>query len=113
MEIKVRNLNAATVKQIDELAKKKKMSREQFLRIYLEKLAHVDPFIQEKNRMEEAIQRFIIVLERMLEIVKENNEEVKMLKTLFLMITDTGNDEIDHFINTFGGDMDGKDRKNI
>ncbi|MGG3102097.1 hypothetical protein ABEP12_02220 [Bacillus velezensis] len=49
MEIKVRNLNPKTVKAIDEIAKEKKMSRQQFLWNLLENYVASEK-LQEMNR---------------------------------------------------------------
>lgn len=45
-EIKIRNLDKSLIYRIDELAKAKGMSREQYLRIQLELLAH-SPLLRE------------------------------------------------------------------
>lgn len=49
LEIKVRNLNPKTVKAIDEIAKEKKMSRQQFLWNLLENYVASEK-LQEMNR---------------------------------------------------------------
>lgn len=49
MEIKVRNVDVVAVKKIDELAKKKKLSRNEYLKLHIEKLAHMDVFLEERK----------------------------------------------------------------
>ncbi|MEK4031290.1 hypothetical protein MKZ02_22565 [Pseudobacillus sp. FSL P4-0506] len=113
MDIKIRKIDVAAVKKIDQMAKKKNLSRNEFLKIHLEKLAYIDPFIQERNQIEESIHHFIAVLGRVTDMVKENNEEVKKLKTLFLMMMDTEESEVDQFMNIFGGGSSEPDKKNL
>lgn len=45
-EIKIRNLDPVILKKIDEMAKKKNLSREEYLRRYLTKISELEDVIQ-------------------------------------------------------------------
>ena len=45
-EIKIRNLDPVILKKIDETAKKKNLSREEYLRRYLTKISELEDVIQ-------------------------------------------------------------------
>lgn len=55
MEIKVRNIDPVAVKKIDELARSKKLSRNEFLKIYLEKLSVLDNLNENERRFEASL----------------------------------------------------------
>lgn len=82
MEIKVRNVDLAAVKKIDELAKKKGMSRNEFLKLYVEKLTLVSVHQEERLRLEELIHASLIALEKMneqLNSIEQNTNKVKKI----------------------------------
>ena len=45
-EIKIRNLDPVILQKIDEMAKKKNLSREEYLRRYLTKISELEDVIQ-------------------------------------------------------------------
>lgn len=55
LEVKIRNLSAATVRHLDELAHKKGISRNELLREYLDQLAMMDGLIQLENKYEQLV----------------------------------------------------------
>lgn len=82
MEIKVRNVDVAAVKKIDELAKQKGMSRNQFLKLYVENLALVSVHQEERLRLEEFTHASLIALEKMndqLNRIEQNTNKVKKI----------------------------------
>lgn len=58
MDIKVRNIDPTAVKKIDELAKKKGTSRNEFVRIQLKKLASENILKDEYMKMTEIFTEF-------------------------------------------------------
>lgn len=101
VEIKVRNIDVVTVKKIDELAKSKGMSRNAYLKNQIEKLAWVDVLQEERNRFEETLQMVAEILGRLIKMTQEQHDEIMKLKTIFMMIMDIDEDEVDSFINEF------------
>ncbi|HDM9645724.1 TPA: hypothetical protein P0508_003129, partial [Listeria monocytogenes] len=53
-EVKIRDLDAAVVKQLDQLAREKKMSRESFLRQFLTSIAALEESNHLIGKQEEA-----------------------------------------------------------
>lgn len=56
-EVKIRDLDAAVVKQLDQLAREKKMSRESFLRQFLTSIAALEESNHLIGKQEEAFQK--------------------------------------------------------
>lgn len=56
-EIKIRDLDAAVVKQLDQMAREKKMSRESFLRQYLTSIAALEETNHLIGKQEVAFQK--------------------------------------------------------
>lgn len=56
MDIFLRNLDEAAIKHIDELAERKGISRQEFLKNYLELLAHYPTLIQREDRLEKIVE---------------------------------------------------------
>lgn len=78
MEIKIRNLEPATVKKIDELAKQKGISRQEYLKSHLESFAVSGLHSDIIDRYEKQLQVNNMLLEKntqtmneMIEIFKE------------------------------------------
>ncbi|MEG1427798.1 MAG: hypothetical protein RSC76_08940 [Oscillospiraceae bacterium] len=68
MEIKIRNINPAAVKKIDELANKKNQSRNEYLKNMLEVFTGLEEF----KKFEERYQTVI----RSMEIIVQHNSDV-------------------------------------
>lgn len=82
MDIKIRNLDVVIVKKIDEMAKKKGMSRNEFLKLYVENLALVSVHQEERLRMEELFHASLIALEKMneqLNSIEQKTDKVKKI----------------------------------
>lgn len=101
MEIKIRNVNDVAVKKIDELAKAKKMSRNELLKIQIEKFALLDVHGKERNRFEDVLQMTSELLIKTMKMVHEQQEEIQKMKALFLMMMDIDEEEMDELVNEF------------
>ncbi|MEK5394092.1 hypothetical protein NSQ59_27710 [Margalitia sp. FSL K6-0131] len=78
MEIRVRDLDPYTVKMIDEQAKKKKQSRQQYLKNVLENLSATkelkeqeERFIKLNNQVLAALNQNTLVMQKMIRIIDE------------------------------------------
>lgn len=65
MEIKIRNVDPIAVKKIDEMAKSKKISRQEYLKAIVEKIAHEIKQSEKEARLEMIISKNIIAMEEM------------------------------------------------
>ena len=63
MEIKIRNVDPIAVKKIDELAKERKVSRQEFLKSQLETLAFFRKQTDRENELENLIEKNIKMME--------------------------------------------------
>ncbi|MED4882780.1 ribbon-helix-helix protein, CopG family [Bacillus smithii] len=64
MDIKIRKLNPAIVRQIDELAKEKNLSREEYLRRYISNLSVVKEMKEQQQKYEELLQKTLEVIQK-------------------------------------------------
>lgn len=79
MEIKIRGINPHAVKKIDELAKEKNLSRNEYLKNVLEELSFIEMNDNVNDRMEKQIQINNIVLKKNTDSI---DELVSVLKEL-------------------------------
>lgn len=79
MEIKIRGINPHAVKKIDELAKEKNLSRNEYLKNVLEELSFIEMNDNVNDRMEKQIQINNIVLKKNTDSM---DELVSVLKEL-------------------------------
>jgi len=63
LEIKIRNVDPIAVKKIDELAKERKVSRQEFLKSQLETLAFFRKQTDRENELENLIEKNIKMME--------------------------------------------------
>lgn len=82
MEIKIRNVDPVAVKKIDEMAKRKKISRQEYLKTLVEKIAYDKEVSEKEARLEMVISKntelmgdMINSMERMEKIMSELIEE--------------------------------------
>lgn len=94
MDLLLRNVDVVAVKKIDELAKTKKMSRNEFLKIHLEKFAQLDAFQEERNRLEDTMQMVA-------EILVDQQIAIKKMKALFVMVMDIDGEEMEQIVQEF------------
>lgn len=71
MEIKIRGLNPHAVKKIDELAKEKSISRNEYLKNVLEELSFLEMKDNVNDRLEKQIQINNIVMQKNSESLDE------------------------------------------
>ncbi|MBE2978981.1 hypothetical protein [Priestia megaterium] len=64
MEIKIRNVDPIAVKKIDEMAKEKKISRQEFLKGQLETLAFFREQVEREHELESLIEKNMIMMEK-------------------------------------------------
>ncbi|WJE61179.1 hypothetical protein [Bacillus mycoides] len=79
MDIKIRNLNPVAIKRLDEIAKKKKISRQEFLKGQIETLAF---YQEQQNRelyLQQLLEKNIYAMESCFEAVKEMNAFLQMM----------------------------------
>lgn len=79
MEIKIRNLEPATVKKIDELAKQKGISRQEYLKRHLESFAVSGLHSDIIDRYEKQLQVNNMLLEKNTQTMNEMIETFKGL----------------------------------
>lgn len=101
MDLLLRNIDAVAVKKIDELAKAKKMSRNEYLKIQIEKLAALDVFNEERNRFEEITHMVIKTLSQIMMMITELQDEIKKLQAMQMMVLDVDEKEMNTFIEEF------------
>ncbi len=79
MEIKIRNVDPIAVKKIDELAKKKKMSRQEFLKGQLETLTLFQAKTDREIELENLVRFNIQTVEKCTEVMETMNQFIKEL----------------------------------
>ena len=72
-EIKVRNVDSVVVKKLDELAKKHHMSRNEYLKQYLKRIAIVQDVQDLDNRYRELVDILAQRLEQCNDVIEENS----------------------------------------
>lgn len=82
-EIKVR-LEGHVVKKIDEMAKRKRMSRNNFIKMHLEKLVNLNVFTEERNRFEEAINVNTKMLHTFIQTEEALKQHIQLVEQLLL-----------------------------
>ncbi len=73
MELKIRNVDAGAVARIDEVAKKKGMSRNQYLKVYIENLAVLGELKAMENKYE-------LLLNKISKIIENNTDELERIR---------------------------------
>lgn len=71
-EIKIRNLDPVILKKIDETAKKKNLSREEYLRRYLTKISELEDVIQLDEKYANLVEVLSDRMEQANEIIEVN-----------------------------------------
>ncbi|WHY71263.1 hypothetical protein [Fictibacillus enclensis] len=77
MEIKIRNVDPIALKKIDEMAKKKSISRQEYLKSVIEKTAY-DP---ETN---EQIKHLELIIEKNAYVMEEATKSISRLENLLV-----------------------------
>lgn len=71
MEIKIRNINPTTVQRINELAKKKNISRNEYLRHMLETFTALEEFKTFQEQYKNLIDNYSMVVEKNTAVLSE------------------------------------------
>ncbi|MGG3881421.1 hypothetical protein [Bacillus smithii] len=79
MDIKIRKLNPAVVRHIDELAKEKNLSRNEYLRRYISNLSVVKEMKEQQQKYEELQNKTLQVIQKNTEVM---NEMIQLIKEL-------------------------------
>lgn len=72
-EIKIRNIDAAALHRIDQLADKKGMSRNAYLKSYIETLSVLNELKEQENK-------YANLVNSVAEVVEHNTEELKKIR---------------------------------
>lgn len=72
MNISVRGLDAAVVKKIDELARKNKVSREEYIRRYLTKVSELEDIQNIDEKYHNLVDALVDRLEQANDIIESN-----------------------------------------
>ena len=78
MEIKIRNLDVKSIQKIDEIAKGKGLSRQQFLKNYIETLSVIDIIHDNENK-------YIDLVNQLYFVIKENTNVLSQIRTGFIL----------------------------
>lgn len=79
MEIKVRDLDPVVVKKIDELAKKKSMSRNEYLKQFLSQYAIAEELLSVENKYENLVDKLSEMIEQSQDVIQINNHLLEKL----------------------------------
>lgn len=79
MEIKIRNVDPVAVKKIDELAKRKGLSREKFLKQQIETLAFFREQTERETHLQTVIEKNILAMNTCYESMDKMNELISMI----------------------------------
>ena len=74
MNVTVRNLDAGVVMKLNEIAKKQGLSREEYLRTYLENLAVLDEMKKLDLKYAELVREMAVIIDNNTKVVKKVND---------------------------------------
>ena len=74
MNVTVRNLDAGVVMKLNEIAKKQGLSREQYLRTYLENLAVLDEMKKLDLKYAELVREMAVIIDNNTKVLKKVND---------------------------------------
>ena len=73
MDIKVRNVDPVAIKKIDELAKAKGISRNEYLKKYISQIAAMKEMKQVENKYSNLVNAVVDRLEQANDVIRENS----------------------------------------
>lgn len=73
MDIKVRNVDPVAIKKIDELAKAKGISRNEYLKKYISQIAAMKEMKEVENKYSNLVNAVVDRLEQANDVIKENS----------------------------------------
>lgn len=74
MNVTVRNLDAGVVMKLNEIAKKQGLSREEYLRTYLENLAVLDEMKKLDLKYAELVREMAVIIDNNTKVLKKVND---------------------------------------
>lgn len=74
MNVTVRNLDAGVVMKLNEIAKKQGLSREEYLRTYLENLAVLDEMKKLDLKYAELVREMAVIIDNNTNVLKKVND---------------------------------------
>ena len=74
MNVTVRNLDAGVVMKLNEIAKKQWLSREEYLRTYLENLAVLDEMKKLDLKYAELVREMAVIIDNNTKVLKKVND---------------------------------------
>lgn len=74
MNVTVRNLDAGVVMKLNEIAKKQGLSREEYLRTYLENLAVLDEMRKLDLKYAELVREMAVIIDNNTKVLKKVND---------------------------------------
>lgn len=73
MDIKVRNVDPVAIKKIDELAKAKGISRNEYLKKYISQIAAMKEMKEVENKYSNLVNEVVDRLEQANDVIRENS----------------------------------------
>lgn len=73
MNISLRNIDTVAIKKIDELAKKKGISRNEYLKMYIQQIAIIKDINEMDNKYSNLVDAITDRLEQANDVIHENN----------------------------------------
>ena len=73
MDIKVRNVDPVAIKKIDELAKEKGISRNEYLKKYISQIAAMKEMKEVENKYSNLVNAVVDRLEQANDVIRENS----------------------------------------
>ena len=73
MNISIRNIDPVAIKKIDELAKKKGISRNEYLKMYIQQIAIIKDINEMDNKYSNLVDAITDRLEQTNDVIHENN----------------------------------------
>ena len=73
MDIKVRNVDPVAIKKIDELAKAKGISRNEYLKKYISQIAAMKEMKEVENKYSNLVNAVVDILEQAHDVIRENS----------------------------------------
>lgn len=80
MDLLLRNIDSVAVKKIDELAKSKKMSRNEFLKRFIEELAMNDLFQEQYYEFQQTLNKNNEVLSEIVQLLPDIKKQLIRLR---------------------------------
>lgn len=103
MDVLIRNVSPVAVKRIDQIAKEKGVSREEFLREQLEVISVVDLLEEQKEKINFEFDKLNEQLDMLVETLLRNEKNYIRMLELFSIMTGIDLFELEEFYD--GGDI--------